>query len=113
MPPRGVRKGSKRARQYEHIKESLEDRGESTDDAQEIAARTVNKERARHGEAQRASKLSREDLSSGRRGGIRSHRKAPRGRTRDQLYEEARHRNVKGRSKMTKAQLERALAARS
>ncbi len=113
MPPRGVKKGSKRARQYEHIKESLEDRGESTDDAQEIAARTVNKERARQGEAQRPSKLSREDISSGRRGGIRSHRKGPRGRTRDQLYEEARHRNVKGRSKMTKAQLERALAARS
>ena len=113
MPPRGVKKGSKRARQYEHIKESLEERGESTDDAEEIAARTVNKERARHGEAQRGSKLSREDISSGRRGGLRSNRKGPRGRTRDQLYEEARHRNVKGRSKMTKAQLERALASRS
>ncbi len=75
MPPRGVKKGSKRARQYEHIKDSLEDRGKSEDLAEEIAARTVNKERARHGEAKTSSRLSREDLSSGRRGGIRSHRK--------------------------------------
>ncbi len=110
MPPRGVEKGSKRARQYEHIKDSLEDRGSSEDRAEEIAARTVNKERARHGEAKTSSRLSREDLSSGRRGGIRSHRKGPRGRTKDQLYEEARHRNIRGRSKMTKAQLQRALS---
>jgi len=110
MPPRGVKKGSKRARQYEHIKDSLEDRGTSEERAEEIAARTVNKERARHGEAQTSSRLSREDMSSGRRGGIRSHRKGPRGRTKDQLYEEARRRNVRGRSKMTKAQLERALS---
>jgi plasmid stabilization system protein ParE len=110
MPPRGVKKGSKRARQYEHIKESLEDRGTSEDRAEEIAARTVNKERARHGEAATSSRLSREDMSSGRRGGIRSHRKGPRGRTKDQLYEEARDRNVRGRSTMTKAQLERALS---
>jgi hypothetical protein len=110
MPPRGVTKGSKRARQYEHIKDSLEDRGTSEGRAEEIAARTVNKERARHGEAQTSSRLSREDISSGRRGGIRSHRKGPRGRTKDQLYEEARHRNIRGRSKMTKAQLQRALS---
>jgi hypothetical protein len=110
MPPRGVKKGSKRARQYEHIKDSLEDQGKSEDLAEEIAARTVNKERARHGEAMTSSRLSREDLSSGRRGGIRSHRKGPRGRTKDQLYEEARDRNIRGRSKMTKAQLQRALS---
>ena len=109
MPPRGVKKGTKRARQYEHIKDSLRDRGTSEDRAEEIAARTVNKERARSGEAREASKLSKTDLSSGRRGGIRSHRRSPRGRTKEQLYEEARRRNVKGRSKMTKAQLARAL----
>ena len=89
MPPRGVEKGTKRARQYDHIKDSLLDRGSSEDRAEEIAARTVNKERARSGEAAAPSKLSKSDISSGRRGGIRSHRKAPRGRTRDQLYEEA------------------------
>jgi hypothetical protein len=113
MPPRGVKKGSKRARQYEHIKDSLEERGSSEDRAEEIAARTVNKERARSGEAKTASKLSKQDISSGRRGGLRSNRKGPRGRTRDQLYEEARHRNIEGRSKMTKAQLQRALGGRS
>jgi len=109
MPPRGVKKGSKRARQYEHIKDSLQERGSSMDAAEEIAARTVNKERARSGEARTSSRLSREDISSGRRGGIRSHRKSPPGRTRDQLYEEAKDRNIRGRSKMTKAELERAL----
>ena len=113
MPPRGVEKGSKRARQYEHIKDSLEDQGKSEDLAEEIAARTVNKERARSGEAKEASKLSKEDISSGRRGGIRSHRRGPRGRTRDQLYEEARDRSIEGRSKMTKAELERAVGGRS
>ena len=113
MPPRGVKKGTKRARQYEHIKDSLVDRGSSESRAEEIAARTVNKERARSGEAERSSKLSKEDISSGRRGGIRSHRRSPRGRTRNQLYEEARRRNIRGRSKMTKAQLERALGSRS
>ena len=112
MPPRGVKKGTKRARQYEHIKDSLEERGTSEDRAEEIAARTVNKERARHGESQTASKLSWEDISSGRRGGIRSHRKGPRGPTRDQLYEEAKDRNISGRSKMTKSQLQRALGGR-
>jgi hypothetical protein len=113
MPPRGVKKGSKRARQYEHVKDSLLERGSSEDRAEEIAARTVNKERARKGESERSSKLSKTDISSGRRGGIRSHRKGPRGRTRDQLYEEARRRNIRGRSKMTKAELERALGGRS
>ena len=112
MPPRGVKKGTSRARQYEHIKDSARERGESEDRAEEIAARTVNKERARAGEARESSKLSREDISSGRRGGIRSHRASPRGRTRDQLYEEARDRNIRGRSGMTKAELQRALGGR-
>lgn len=111
MPPRGVKKGSKRARQYEHIKDSLEERGRSEDEADEIAARTVDKERARSGDSREASRLSKTDISSGRRGGIRSQRKGPRGRTRDQLYEEARDRGIRGRSKMTKAELERALGS--
>lgn len=110
MPPRGVKKGTKRARQYEHIKDALEDSGEPR--AEEIAARTVNKERARAGEAEEPSRLSREDMSSGRRGGLRAHRKSPRGRTRDQLYEEAKDLGVRGRSKMTKDQLRRAVARR-
>ena len=110
MPPRGVKKGTKRARQYEHIKESLEDRGVSR--AEEIAARTVNKERARSGEARESSLLSREDISSGRRGGIRSHRSGPRGRTKAQLYEEAKDMRIEGRSKMNKAQLQRAVSRR-
>src|SRR6188768_3159198 len=109
MPPRGTKKGTKRARQYEHIKDSVLDRGGSEDEAEEIAARTVNKERARSGEAREPSKLSRTDISSSRRGGLRSHRKGPRGRTRDQLYEEAKDKNIEGRSKMTKAQLARAV----
>ncbi len=88
---------SKRERQYEHIKDGLEERGRSEDVAEEIAARTVNKERARAGEAKQASKTSTEDLSSGRRGGLRSHT-GPGGRTKDQLYAEARKKNVKGRS---------------
>ncbi len=108
MPPRGVKKGSKRARQYEHIKESLKQEGESR--AEEIAARTVNKERARSGEARDPSRLSREDISSGRRGGLRSNRKGPRGRTKAQLYEEAKNLGVKGRSTMTKAELQRAVS---
>lgn len=98
----------KRERQYEHIRDSQLDRGEDEPTAKEIAARTVNKERARHGEAEQASDLSREDISSGRRGGLRSHR-GPGGRTRDQLYEEAKARNIHGRSRMTKAQLEHAV----
>ena len=112
MPPRGVKKGTKRARQYEHIKDSVRAQGASEGEAEEIAARTVNKERARSGEARQSSALSRSDISSGRRGGIRSHRKSPRGRTRDQLYEEAKERNIRGRSRMTKAELERALGGR-
>lgn len=106
MPQRAW--NAKRERQYEHIKESLEDQGRSEDLAEEIAARTVNKERARAGEAKEASRTSVEDISSYRRGGLRSH-KGPGGRTYDQLYAEAKDRNVKGRSKMSKRELERAL----
>ncbi len=98
----------KRERQYEHIKDGLEDRGESEDTAEEIAARTVNKERARAGEAKESSRTSTDDISSGRRGGLRSH-KGPGGRTRDQLYNEAREKNIKGRSKMNKAELKEAV----
>lgn len=104
--PRGW--SNKRERQYEHIKDGLLERGRSEDTAEEIAARTVNKERARAGEATTSSKLSRDDISSGRRGGLRSHT-GPGGRTRDQLYEEARRKNVRGRSRMTKAELEKAV----
>lgn len=99
---------AKRERQYEHIKEGVLDRGESEDTAEEIAARTVNKERARAGEAKESSRSSTDDISSGRRGGLRSHR-GPGGRTRDQLYNEAKRKNIKGRSKMNKAQLEKAV----
>jgi hypothetical protein len=99
---------AKRERQYDHIKAGLRERGESESTAEEIAARTVNKERARAGEARTASRSSTDDISSGRRGGLRSHR-GPGGRTKEQLYNEARRRNIKGRSKMTKAQLERAV----
>lgn len=104
--PRGS--NAKRERQYEHIKESAERRGEKPERAREIAARTVNKERARSGEAKTASRTSTRDISSGRRGGLRSHTGAQ-GPTRDQLYEEAKRRGVKGRSSMTKAQLARAV----
>jgi hypothetical protein len=109
MPPRGVKAGSKRARQYEHVKESERDSGASEKRAEEIAARTVNKERARSGESRSRSRVSTEDISSGRRGGLRSGRPGPRGRTREQLYEEARGLGVSGRSKMNKAQLQRAV----
>ena len=98
----------KRERQYEHIKDGLRERGESLDTAKEIAARTVNKERARAGEAAESSRSSTHDISSGRRGGLRSHT-GPGGRTRDQLYNEAKARGIKGRSKMNKAQLARAV----
>jgi hypothetical protein len=109
MPRRGTSQWSnKRERQYEHIKEGLEDRGRSEDVAEEIAARTVNKERARAREAKQASRTSTKDISSGRRGGLRSH-KGPGGRTFRQLYAEAQDKNIEGRSKMTKAQLERAV----
>ena len=99
---------TKRERQYEHIKQGLKESGRSEDTAEEIAARTVNKERARSGESEQASKTSTEDISSGRRGGLRSH-KGGGGRTRDQLYEEAKKKNIKGRSTMTKAELEKAV----
>jgi hypothetical protein len=98
----------KRERQYQHIKESAEDRGASTDRAEEIAARTVNKNRAQSGEADQASRTSTQDISPQRRGGLRSH-KGPGGPTRDQLYNEAKKRGIKGRSKMTKKQLADAL----
>jgi hypothetical protein len=109
MPPRGVKKGTKRARQYEHIKESQLEQGRSEDRAEEIAARTVNKERARQGESRQRSRTSTQDISSGRRGGQRSGSSGPRGRTRDQLYNEAKKLNIEGRSKMNKDQLERAV----
>jgi len=99
----------KRERQYKHVKASAKKRGASTDRAEEIAARTVNKERARSGEAKTASRSSVDDMSSSRRGGKRSHSGAA-GRTRAQLYNEAKKRNIKGRSTMTKAQLEKALS---
>ena len=106
MPQRAW--SAKRERQYDHIKEGLLERGAGEDKAEEIAARTVNKERARHGEAKEASRTSIKDISSGRRGGKRSHT-GSRGRTYAQLRNEARERGIRGRSKMTKAELERAL----
>ena len=99
---------TKRERQYEHIKEGLEERGRDEDTAEEIAARTVNKERARSGEAKTSSRTSTQDISSGRRGGLRSHR-GPGGRTKAQLYQEAKDQRIAGRSRMTKAQLQRAV----
>jgi len=107
MPQRAWSK--KRERQYEHIKQGVLDRGEDEDTAEEIAARTVNKERAQAGEARESSRTSTDDISSSRRGGLRSH-KGPRGRTKDQLYNEARQKGIRGRSKMPKAELERALS---
>ncbi|MGX1547325.1 plasmid stabilization protein [Streptomyces adustus] len=104
--PRGS--SPKRERQYEHIKDSALDRGESEKRAEEIAARTVNKERARHGESETASRSSIEDMSSSRRGGQRSH-SGSEGPTKEQLYNEAKQRNVHGRSKMNKEELEKAL----
>jgi plasmid stabilization system protein ParE len=101
----------KRERQYEHIRDGLEDRGRTEAASEEIAARTVNKERARSGEARTSSRASVRDLSSGRRGGLRSHR-GPQGRTKRQLYEEAKHKGVKGRSTMSKAEIERAVGGR-
>jgi plasmid stabilization system protein ParE len=105
--PRG-QWSAKRERQYDHIKDGLEERGHSTDEAEEIAARTVNKERARHGESREKSRTSTQDISSSRRGGLRSH-KGEGGRTYDQLYNEAKEKKIKGRSKMNKAQLEKAV----
>lgn len=100
---------AKRERQYEHIKESQKKRGTSTKRAKEIAARTVQKERARSGEARQSSRTSRQDISSGRRGGLRSGTSGPRGRTKEQLYNEAKKMGIEGRSKMNKAQLQRAV----
>ena len=103
---------AKRERQYEHIKESERKQGRSTKRAKEIAARTVNKERARSGEATESSRTSRRDMSSSRRGGLRSDTNRPRGRTKEQLYNEAKRMNIQGRSRMNKQQLQRAVDGR-
>src|SRR5690242_15195382 len=112
MPPRGVKKGTKRARQYEHIKGSARERGVSEQRAEEIAARTVNKVRVRSGESQRRSLASISDLAPERRGGLRSGKPGPRGPTREQLYQEARRLRIAGRSSMNKRQLRRAVDAK-
>ncbi len=106
MPPRAW--SDERERQYEHVKDGLRERGESEHTAEEIAARTVNKERARVGEAATASRSSLDDISSGRRGGLGSHQGSG-GRTKEQLYNEAKHKGIKGRSTMNKRELERAV----
>jgi hypothetical protein len=111
MPQRAW--SNKRERQYEHIKDSEKKQGRSTKRAKEIAARTVNKERARSGESRESSRTSRQDMSSGRRGGLRgSGSRTERGRTKEQLYNEAKKMNIEGRSKMNKRQLQRAVDAR-
>ena len=112
MPPRGVKPGTKRARQYEHIKDSQKDQGASEGRAEENAARTVNKERARSGESRQRSRTSTQDMSSSRRGGQRSGTNRQKGRTRDQLYAEAKNLGIEGRSSMNKAQLQRAIAGK-
>ncbi|MBJ7329153.1 MAG: plasmid stabilization protein [Solirubrobacteraceae bacterium] len=112
MPPRGVKKGTKRARQYEQIKKSEKDQGRSESRAEEIAARTVNKEKARSGESRTRSRTSTNDMSSSRRGGQRSGTNRPKGRTRDQLYAEAKKFDVPGRSSMNKEELRKAVDAR-
>jgi len=112
MPPRGVKKGTKRARQYEHVKRSERQAGRSQSRAKEIAARTVQKERARSGESRQRSRSSTRDISSGRRGGKRSG-SGPGGRTRDQLYNDAKRLGVEGRSRMSKRQLQAAVAGKS
>jgi hypothetical protein len=112
MPPRGVKKGTKRSRQYEHVKESARSRGASTGRAKEIAARTVNKERARSGESRTRSRSSTRGSSPSRRGGQRSGTNRPKGRTREQLYNEAKRLGVDGRSHMNKSQLQRAVDAK-
>jgi len=110
MPQRAW--SNKRASQYEHVKESEKQQGRSTKRAKEIAARTVNKERARTGEARESSRTSRRDISSGRRGGLRSGTRRERGRTKEQLYNEAKRMNIPNRSKMNKQELQRAVDAR-
>jgi hypothetical protein len=112
MPPRGVKKGTKRARQYEHVKKSERKAGRSEKRAKEIAGRTVQKERARAGESRQRSRTSTQDISSGRRGGKRSG-SGPKGRTREQLYNDAKKLGIEGRSKMSKSQLQRAVAGKS
>jgi hypothetical protein len=112
MPPRGIKKGTKRARQYEHIRKSERKQGRSESRAEEIAARTVNKERARSGESKQRSRTSTRDISSSRRGGLRSGRSGPKGRTRDQLYNDAKNLGIEGRTKMSKGQLQRAVAGK-
>jgi hypothetical protein len=107
-----VKKGTKRARQYEHVKKSEKDQGASESRAEEIAARTVNKEKARSGESRTRSKSSTKDISSGRRGGLRSGTDRSKGRTREQLYNEAKQLGIDGRSNMNKAQLQRAIAGK-
>lgn len=104
---------NKRERQYDHIKESAREQGKPAKTATRIAAATVNKERARSGEAKQSSRSSKKDISSGRRGGLRSGTNRPKGRTKEQLYNEAKRRGIEGRSKMTKDQLQKALAGRS
>jgi hypothetical protein len=112
MPPRGVKKGTKRGRQYEHVKKSQKQQGASEGKAEEIAARTVNKEKARSGESRQKSKTSTQDKSSGQRGGERSGTNRQKGRTRDQLYNEAKQKGIEGRSNMNKQQLQRAVDAK-
>jgi hypothetical protein len=112
MPPRGVKKGTKRARQYEHIKSSQKDQGASESRAEEIAARTVTKEKARSGESRSRSRTSTQDMSSSRRGGRRSGTNLPKGRTREQLYNEAKQLGIEGRSSMNKDQLQRAVSGK-
>ena len=109
MPPRGIKKGTKRARQYEHVKRSQRSQGRSARRAKEIAARTVQKERARSGESRQRSRSSTRDISSGRRGGLRSGRRGPRGQTREQLYNQAKRLKIEGRSRMNKRQLQAAV----
>jgi hypothetical protein len=111
MPQRAW--NAKRERQYEHIKDSAKKRGSSTKRAKQIAAATVNKERARTGESRTASRSSTRDISSGRRGGLRSGTNRSKGRTKEQLYNEAKRRRIKGRSRMNKAQLQKAVAAKT
>jgi hypothetical protein len=113
MPPRGVKKGTKRARQYEHVKQSARKRGASTRRAKELAARTVQKNRARSGESRTRSRSSTRGASPQQRGGRRSGTNRPKGQTKEQLYNQARRLNIDGRSKMSKGQLQRAVAAKS
>ncbi|HEY6770986.1 MAG TPA: hypothetical protein VI035_00900 [Solirubrobacterales bacterium] len=113
MPPRGVKKGTKRARQYEKIKRSARSRGASTSRAREMAARTVNKNRARSGESRTRSRSSTRGASPQSRGGQRSGTNRPKGQTKEQLYNQAKRLNIDGRSSMNKGQLQRAVAAKS